>query len=145
MRTFVYKLGAAQVLIVKETKEAPSSTARCFATSDLRADVATVASYAAQRWDIETWIGDVKGLLGLDHYQLTSVEAIVRFWHLVCCLYLYLDEVRAGLSAQGHPTATIGGALRHQQQIQHHLLLQWLKEQFDQGNSVDHVQMLLAA
>jgi hypothetical protein len=145
VRTFVYKLGATQVLIIKAAKDAPSHTARCFATSDLTADVRTVASYAAQRWDIETWIGDVKGLLGLDHYQLTSAEAIVRFWYLVCCLYLYLDEVRARLLAQGHSTATTGDALRHQQQAQYHLLLQWLKEQFEQGGSADYVETLLAA
>lgn len=145
VRTFVYKLGAAQVLIIKATKDAPSQTARCFATSDLTADVATVASYAACRWDIETWIGDVKGLLGLDHHQLTSAEAIMRFWHLVCCLYVYLDEVRARLIVQGYSTATTGDALRHQQQAQYHLLLQWLKEQFVQGDSVDHVETLLAA
>lgn len=145
VRTFVYKLGAAQVLIIKEAADAPSKKARCWATSDLTADVATIASYAACRWDIETWIADVKGLLGLDHYQLTSAQAIVRFWHLVCCLYVYLDEVRVRLLAHGHSTATIGDALRHQQQHHNHLLLLWLKEQFVQGDSVDHVETLLAA
>lgn len=143
VRTFVYKLGAAQVLVVKENPEAP--TARCFATSDLEADVLTVASYASQRWDIETWIEDAKELLGLDHYQLTSADSMVRFWHLVCCCYLYLDEVRAQLVATGHREATIGDALRHQQQLQYLLFLEWLWEQFSQGHSVQEVQALLAA
>ena len=70
VRTFVYKLGACQVLVVKQTPQ--SSAARCWATSDLKAGVTTAASYAAQRWDIETWIADAKEVLGLDHYQLTS-------------------------------------------------------------------------
>lgn len=145
VRTFVYKLGACQVLVVKQTPEAPPHTARCWATSDLEGDVAAVANSAAQRWDIETWFADAKGLLGLDHYQLTSTEAVARFWHLVACGYLYLDEVRAGLAARGQPGATIGDALRHQQRTQYHLLLQWLQEQFTQGASVDQVEALLAA
>jgi hypothetical protein len=145
VRSFVYKLGACQVLVVKETPEAPPETARCWATSDLEADVATVAFYASQRWDIETWIEDAKGLLGLDHYQLTSAEGVVRFWHLVCCCYLYLDEVRAELAARGQREATIGDALRYQQGVQYHLFLQWLWEQFGQGHSVQEVEALLAA
>jgi hypothetical protein len=145
VRTFVYKLGACQVLIVKETPQTPPQEARCFATSDLEADVDTFAFYASKRWDIETWIEDAKGLLGLDHYQLTSVEAVVRFWHLVACCYLFLDEVRACLVSMGQPKATIGDALRHQQQLQYHLLLQWLKEQFEQGSTLEQVEALLAA
>jgi hypothetical protein len=145
VRTFVYKLGACQVLVVKEHPDAPPASARCWASSDLKADVVTGASYAAQRWDIETWIEDAKGLLGLDHYQLTSTDAVVRFCHLVACCYLYLDEVRAGLVAQGQAGATIGDALRHQQQGQYHVLLEWLKEQFALGQSVPQVEALLAA
>lgn len=145
VRTFVYKLGACQVLVVKESTEAPAASARCWATSDLRADVASVASYAAQRWDIETFIEDTKGLLGLDHYQITSTEGVIRFCHLVCCCYLYLDEVRADLVAQGQEGATIGDALRLQQRSQYSLLLQWLWEQFAQGHSVAEVEEVLLA
>jgi len=145
VRTFIYKLGACQVLVTRESKEAPPETARCWATSDLEAHVVTVANYAAQRWDIETWIEDAKGLLGLDHYQLTSADAVVRFCHLVACCYLYLDEVRASLVAQGQAGATMGDALRYQQKSQHHLLLEWFQEQFAQGRSVDEVEALLAA
>ena len=145
VRTFVYKLGAAQVLVIKENPKTSPQTARCFATSDLEADVTTIAYYASQRWDIETWIEDAKELLGLDHYQLTSADSVVRFWHLVCCCYLYLDEVRAQLVAAGRHGATIGDALRHQQQLQYHLFLEWLWEQFYQGHSVQEVEGLLAA
>ena len=144
VRTLVYKLGACQVLVVKEHPFAPPESARCWASSDLQADVVTVASYAAQRWDIETWIEDAKGLLGLDHYQLTSADAVVCFCHLVACCYLYLDEVRAQLVAQGRVGATMGDALRYQQKRQYHVLLQWLREQFTQGHSVDYVEALLA-
>lgn len=143
IRTFVYHLGACQVLVVKESPDTPPKKARCWATSDLEADVATVASYAAQRWDIETWFADSKGLLGLDHYQLTSATAVERFWHLVACLYLHLDEVRASLAIEAHSTATIGDALRHQQRAHRRLLFQWIGEQFKAGNSPAKVERLL--
>jgi hypothetical protein len=145
VRTLVYKLGACQVLVVKESSQALPESARCWATSDLKADVATVASYAAQRWDIETWIEDVKELLGLDHYQVTSTEGVLRFCHLACCCYLYLDEMRARLVAQGEKGATIGDALRLQQRGQYSLLLQWLWEQFAQGHSAAEVEEVLLA
>jgi hypothetical protein len=145
VRTFVYKLGACQVLVVKETPEAPAHTARCWATSDLAADAAAVAGYAALRWDVETYIEEGKELLGLDHYQLTSAAAIERFWHLVACAYLHLDEVRAALAARGQPGATLGDALRAEQAVQRRHLLGWLQDHFQRGATVDEVQQLLAA
>jgi hypothetical protein len=120
VRAFIYKLGGCQVLVVKEHLDAPAERARCWATSDLRADAATVASY-----------------------QVTS--AVIRFCHLVACCYLYLDELRAGLVAQGQAGATIGDALRYQQPGQYHVLLDWLREQFTQGPTVTEVAALLAA
>lgn len=145
VRTFVYKLGACQVLVVKETPDAPATSARCWATSDLNADVVTVAAHAAARWDVETYIEDGKELLGLDHYQLTSATAIERFWHLVACAYLHLDEVRAGLVATGQSGATLGDALRAEQATHRHHLLGWVHEHFQRGATVDEVHQLLAA
>ena len=145
VRTLVYKLGACQVLVVKEHPDAPPQSARCWATSDLKSDAATVVSYAARRWDIETFIADAKGLLGLDHYQVTSTQGVLRFCHLVCCCYLYLEELRASLVAQGQAGATIGEALRHQQRTQYSLLLRWLWQQFAQGRSVGEVEQALLA
>src|SRR5262249_23445592 len=126
VRTFVYKLGACQVLVVKEAPEAPAATARCWATSDLDADAAPAAGHAAARWEVETYLEDSKELLGLDHYQLTSTAAVERFWHLLACAYLYLDERRAHLVAAGQPDATLGDALRAEQRAHRRLLLGWL-------------------
>jgi Transposase DDE domain len=145
VRTFVYKLGACQVLVVKETPEAAPATARCWATSDLDADAATAAGHAAARWDVETYLEESKELLGLDHYQLTGTAAIERFWHLLACAYLYLDEGRARLGAAGHAEATLGDALRAEQAVHQRHLLGWLHTQFQHGVSVDEVQQLLAA
>lgn len=145
VRTFVYKLGACQVLVVKDTPAAPPSTARCWATSDLGADVATVAQHAATRWEVETYIQEGKELLGLDHYQLISTEGIERFWHLVACAYLHLDEVRAKLATAGHPHPTLGDALRAEQAANQRQLLHWLWDHFRQGATVEEVHQLLAA
>lgn len=145
VRTFVYKLGACQVLVVKERPEAAPESARCWATSDLAADAATVAGHAAARWDVEVYLEDSKELLGVDHYQLTDAAAIERFWHLVACAYLYLDERRATLVAAGRPEATLGDALRAEQAVHRRHLLGWLHTQFQHGVSVDEVHQLLAA
>ena len=145
VRTFVYKLGASQVLVVKEKPGAPAHEGRCWATSDLTADVVTATGYAARRWDIETWIGDAKEVLGLDHYQLTSVKSVVRFLHLACCCYLFLDEVRAGMVAKGQTGATIGDASRQQHQAHNRHLLAWVQQRFAQGYAVNDIETLLAA
>jgi len=145
VRTFVYKLGACQILVVKGSAEAPAASARCWATSDLAADVAAVAGYAATRWEVETYIEEGKELLGLDHYQLTRADGVERFWHLVACAYLHLDEVRAGLAAAGDADATLGDAQRAEQAIHQRHLLEWLQNQFRQGATVDEVHHRLAA
>jgi hypothetical protein len=145
VRTFVYKLGACQGLVVKETPDAPPSTARCWATSELTADVATVAQHAATRWEVETYIQEGKELLGLDHYQLTSIASIERFWHLVACAYLYLDEIRATLAAARPTPVTLGEALRHEQAVHQRALLGWLRQQFRQDATVDEVRHRLIA
>jgi hypothetical protein len=145
VRTFVYKLGACQVLVVKETADAASDTARCWATSDLGADAASAAGHAAARWEVEVYLEDSKELLGLDHYQLTSTAAIERLWHLLACAYLYLDERRAALVAAGQTAATLGDALRAEQAVHRRHLLGWLHTQFKHGVTVDEVHQLLAA
>lgn len=145
VRTYVYRLGACQILVAKDRPEAPADTARCYVTSDLNADVAAVARYAAQRWDIETWFEDTKRLLGLDHYQVTSASAVERYWHLVACCYLYLDELRAQLAAEGRSKATIGDALRHHQQARRRPFLEWLSDQFNAGATAHEVDQRLAA
>ncbi|MFQ6030352.1 MAG: transposase [Dehalococcoidia bacterium] len=145
VRTYVYHLGACQVLVVKERPQAAADTARCYVTSDLKADVAAVAGYAAQRWDIETWLEDTKRLLGLDHYQVTSDIAMERYWHLVACCYLYLDELRAQLIAEGRLHATIGDALRYHQKARRQPFLQWLRNEFSAGATPHQVEQLLAA
>jgi hypothetical protein len=67
VKTFVKKLGACQVLVVREHLDRPLKEIRFGATSDLTADLAAVVGRAAQRWTIEQFSADVKEEFGTDH------------------------------------------------------------------------------
>src|SRR5439155_27079705 len=66
--TQVRKLYRCQVVIVRESLDAPLSQASYWASSDLEADVDTLLLHMTTRWDVEVLFGDTKELLGLDHY-----------------------------------------------------------------------------
>ena len=76
--TRVKKLYCCQVVIARESLDAPLSQASYWASSDLEADVATLLIHITSRWDVEVFFGDGKELLGLDQYQLMSATAILR-------------------------------------------------------------------
>lgn len=146
VRTLVKNLGACQVLIVRDRLDQPLKEARYWATSELAADIATVVSWAAQRWAIETFFDDVKEVFGADQYQLRSAEGLIRFWHLGFLAYCYLEEQRARLAADGsNPRLTIGQTRWHQQKLHRRLLLEWIHDRFEEGHTVEQVEQLLAA
>ena len=125
--TFVRKLGACQVLIVRERLDQPLTAARSWATSEVAADLASIVGWVAQRWTIEQFIADVKEVFGTDHYQIRSARGILRFWHLAFLAYLYLDQQRVRLRADGaDPGLTIGQTRWHQQKRHQRLLLDWI-------------------
>lgn len=142
----VRKLGRGQVLIVRESLDAPIQQARYRATSELNASLMEVMSWAAMRWEIETFFGDVKELLGTDHYQVQSATALLRFWHLAFCTYLYLDEIRAQLALQRPGDhVTIGEARRYQQALHRQRFLEWAWDRYRQGATPQQVYAQLAA
>jgi Transposase DDE domain len=94
LRTLVKRLGACQVLVVRDQQANPASTTRFFATSRLKDTLEQVVTSAAQRWTVETLFADFKELMGSDQYQLHSAQAIERFWALAFCLYQFLDSLR---------------------------------------------------
>jgi hypothetical protein len=144
--TFVRKLGPCQVLIVREALDQPLKEARYWATSERDADLATVVGWVARRWAIEQFIADVKEEFGTDHYQIRSARGIVRFWHLAFLGYLYLDEHRAALRADGaDPGLTVGQARGHQRRRHRRLLLDWIHTRYAEGLTPDQVDQLLAA
>ena len=142
VRTFVRKLGACQVLIVRARAEANLKQTRYFVTSVLEADTETILSFLAIRWGIETFFDDLKELLGSDHYQLMSATGILRFWTLACCGYVFLEEQRAQRGATGCSIGTI----RRQRDKEHQSrLLEWLRHGFQDGSSPQEMMERLAA
>ena len=93
----------------------------------------------AVRWTIEVFFEDVKDLLGSDHYQLMSAEAILRFWTLIACLSCFLDEQRATQK----DLATWGEARRAIQLEHQRNLLTWLETQFQTGLSARQIEVRL--
>ncbi len=76
--TRVRKLYSCQVVIVRQSLDAPLSQTRYWASSALEASPQILLWHIAARWDIEVLFGDGKEELGLDQYQLMSASAIVR-------------------------------------------------------------------
>ena len=143
--TRVRKLYRCQVVIVRESLDAPLKEARFWASSDLEADVARLLAHIAARWDVEVLFADCKELLGLDHYQVMSSTAIVRFWTLALAAYAFLDEERDRLRQEWKRHITIGDARREVQRVHWCHLIDWMHQQFQQGATPQIVSKRLAA
>jgi hypothetical protein len=143
--TRVRKLYCCQVVIVRQSLEAPLSRARYWASSDLEADPATLLVHIAARWDIEVLFGDGKEELGLDQYQLMSATAIVRFWTLAMLAYVFLEEESHRLQEQWQRHVSIGQARQEIQRRQRRHVLVWLHEQFQSGIEFDSLYELFSA
>lgn len=124
--TRIRKLYRCRLICVRDQLDGQT---RCWASTDLEADGATLLAHIAQRWDIEVLFADVKELLGIDQYQLMSAEAIRRFWVLVMVAYGFLEQERARLKRQQGRHVTIGDAARHVQRVHWAHCLTWLHEQ----------------
>jgi len=143
--TTVRKLYRCQVVIVRQSLEAPLAEVRYWASSDLSASLTTLVSPIAARWDSEVLFGDTKEWLGLDQYQVMSAEAIRRFWTLVLADYLFLDEVRDRLSRQWQRHVTIGEARREVQRLHRRHVLNWIYQQLQTGVQPEELYEQLAA
>ena len=143
--TRVRKLYRCQVVIVRESLEAPLAEARYWASSDLAAEAATLLGHIAARWDVEVLFADSKDLLGLDQYQILSARAIVRFWTLALAAYVFLDEERDRLRYLWQRHVTIGDARREVQRVHWRHLIDWMHQQFQIGATPQTVSEQLAA
>jgi hypothetical protein len=138
--TWVRKLGPTLLLITCHDPNNPAKSLRYWGSTLLEADAQTLINTLTVRWSIEVLFEDNKELLGADHYQLMSAEAIVRFWTLIACLGYFLDEQKA-LRAD----CTTWGEVRRALQKEHqHNLLTWLAGQFNAGLSVEQIGTQLA-
>jgi DDE family transposase/DDE superfamily endonuclease len=134
VRTFVKKLGACQVLVVRHTADAGVKQTRYFVSSLLEADTETILNILAIRWKIETFFDDLKELFGSDHYQVMSARSILRFWTLACCGYVFLEEQRASRGEAGSSIGTIRRKLYNEHQRR---LFEWLLHA-GQNHNVPH-------
>jgi len=145
VQTRVKKLYRCQVLLVKETLDAPVKQVRSFASSDLEADAQTLVEHLAARWAVEVLFADGKELLGLDQYQVLRAEAIVRYWTLAWAAYCFLDEERARLRREWQRHVTVGEARREVQRRHWRQLITWMQQQFLAGTAPQTVFERLAA
>src|SRR6266571_4159146 len=143
--TSVRKLYRCQMVIVRHSLDTPLSQARFWASSDLEGDAQTLLAHIAARWDIEVLFGDGKEELGLDHYQLMSAVAIMRFWTLALLAYVFLEEERSRLQQQWQRPVTIGEARRESQRRNRRHVLYWLHQQLQSGVQPEALYELFAA
>jgi hypothetical protein len=143
--TRVRKLYRCQVIIVRESLDAPLKEVRLWASSEMAADAVTLLRHIAARWDVEVLFADGKDLLGLDQYQVMSAPAIVRFWTVVLAAYEFLDEERDHLRQTWQRHVTIGETRREVQRAHWCHLIDWMHQQFQQGATPQTVSERLAA
>jgi hypothetical protein len=141
VQTWIRKLGPTLVLITCHDLDNPLKSVRYWGSTVLTLSAQELVDTLAIRWNIETFFEYDKDLLGSDHYQLMTAQAILRFWTLLSCLLYFLEEQRTQLD---QPLLTCGEARRKLQE-QHRLnLLLWLKDQFQANSSIQQVAIQLA-
>ncbi|MCA1599377.1 MAG: transposase, partial [Chloroflexi bacterium] len=145
VQTRVKQLYRCQVLLVRESLEAPLKQVRYFASSDLEGDAATLVGHLAARWAVEVLFEDGKELLGVDQYQVMRAEAVVRFWTLAWAAYAFLDEERARLRVAWGRHVTMGEARREVQRAHWRHLMRWMHQQFVSGTTPETLFDQLAA
>lgn len=143
-RTHIKKLGVCQVLMIKPAVDAPVDQVRFFITTRLQDNLEQVVQAAALRWTVETLFADFKELMGSDHYQLRSAEAIRRFWALGLCLYQFLDGLRHRLQRLRNQHVTLGETMNWLRERQHQRMIDWVCSLSAKGVPTPIIQQELA-
>lgn len=139
--TWIRKLGPTLVLITCHDLDEPLKSVRYWGSTVLDLDAQALVDILAVRWEIETFFEYDKDLLGSDHYQLMSAQAILRFWTLTACLMCFLEEQRSCPK----PGLITCGQVRRNIQVQHRRnLLAWLQAQFQASLTIDQISSQLA-
>jgi hypothetical protein len=139
--TWIRKLGPTLLLITCHDPAEPLKTVRYWGSTVMDLDAQAMVNVLAKRWDIETFFENDKDLLGSDHYQVMTANAIIRFWTLTSCLLCFLEEQRATTL---EPRLTCGDIRRRIQEEHRRNLLYWLQAQFQAGRTVDDIGIQLA-
>jgi hypothetical protein len=136
--TWVRKLGPTLLLITCHDLDAPAKTRRFWGSTLLDVEAQALVDILAIRWQVETFFEYDKDLLGSDHYQVMSRQAVLRFWTLTACLLYFLEMQRTTTAL------TCGDVRRHIQQVHRRNLLTWLAAHFQNGLSVEQIALQLA-
>ncbi len=140
-KTWIRKLGPTLLLITCHSLSEPLNQVRYWGSTAMNLEAQDLVNTLAKRWEIETFFECDKDLLGSDHYQVMTTQAIIRFWTLTACLLCFLEEQRA-MSREQMLTC---GDVRHRIQAQHRRnLLHWLQTQFQAGLTVEQIGLQLA-
>lgn len=62
---------------------------RCFISTDTELTTEQILTHYSQRWSIEIYFKQIKGMLGFDGYQIRSEKAIKRFWMIIQFVYVF--------------------------------------------------------
>lgn len=77
--TWVRKLGPTLLLITCHDLDAPPKTRRFWGSTVTDLEAQALVDILAIRWQVETFFEYEKDLLGSDHYQVMSRQAVLRF------------------------------------------------------------------
>jgi hypothetical protein len=141
VQTWIRKLGPTLLLITCHDPAEPLKTVRYWGSTVMELEAQALVDVLAKRWEIETFFEYDKDLLGSDHYQVMTADAIIRFWTLTACLLCFLEEQR---TAAPEPGPTCGDVRRRIQEQHRRNLLRWLQAQFQAGVTVDEIGIQLA-
>jgi hypothetical protein len=134
--TWIRKLGPTVVLITCHNLEEPLKSIRYWGSTQLDLDAQSMVDVLDIRWDVETFFEYDKDLLGSDHYQVMTAQAVLRFWTLTACLMVFLEEQRTSQDTCGD--------VRHRIQKEHQKnVLSWFETQLKAGCSVEQINMQL--
>jgi Transposase DDE domain len=139
--TWIRKLGPTLLLITCHNLDEPLKTIRYWDSTILDLQPQDLVDILAIRWDVETFFEYEKDLLGSDHDQVMTRQAILRFWTLNACLLYFLDEQRTQFEDR---CVTCGDVRRQLQNDHRQNLLAWLKTRFQAGLSVEQICFQLA-
>lgn len=147
--TRIRSLYRCQLIVVRHSLNDPISAARFWASSDLVSDAQALLGHISVRWDIEVFFEDMKELLGIDHYQLMTSTALLRYWTLCWLAFSFLEEIRYQLKQRKDKGevqhATLGQARQFTQKEHHKLFIGWVYKHALSGTPLEEVFALLAA
>jgi hypothetical protein len=141
VQTWIRKLGPTLLLITCHDPAEPLKTVRYWGSAVMELEAQALVDVLAKRWEIETFFEYDKDLLGSDHYQVMTADAIIRFWTLTACLLCFLEEQRTTAT---EPELTCGDVRRRIQEQHRRNLLRWLQARFQAGVTVDEIGIQLA-